>query len=198
MTLANSITLLRILLVPLFAWALLYHNESHAEGYTGSGWYWAAVILFAVAAASDGIDGWVARQFVQKSQLGRILDPVADKLLLVTAIVLLGTVGVAGLGKLPTWFPILVVSRDLILVAGTILVGTLLHNYHFVRPHWTGKVCTFFQITVVAFGLLFPAHPLAKVFLVLAGVMTTASMAVYLTRGWKLLHASSYGEAGRG
>jgi phosphatidylglycerophosphate synthase len=123
---------------------------------------------------------------------------VADKLLLVTAIVLLGTVGVAGLGKLPTWFPILVVSRDLILVAGTILVGTLLHNYHFVRPHWTGKVCTFFQITVVAFGLLFPAHPLAKVFLVLAGVMTTASMAVYLTRGWKLLHASSYGEAGRG
>jgi hypothetical protein len=51
---------------------------------------------------------------------------------------------------------------------------------------------------VVAFGLLFPAHPLAKVFLVLAGVMTTASMAVYLTRGWKLLHASSYGEAGRG
>ena len=198
MTLANSITLLRILLVPLFAWALLYHNESHAEGYTGSGWYWSAVILFAVAAASDGIDGWVARQFGQKSQLGRILDPVADKLLLVTAIVLLGTVGVAGLGKLPTWFPILVVSRDLILVAGTILVGTLLHNYHFVRPHWTGKVCTFFQITVVAFGLLFPAHPLAKVFLVLAGVMTTASMAVYLTRGWKLLHASSYGEAGRG
>jgi len=198
MTLANSITLLRILLVPLFAWALLYHNESHAEGYTGSGWYWAAVILFAVAAASDGIDGWVARQFGQKSQLGRILDPVADKLLLVTAIVLLGTVGVAGLGKLPTWFPILVVSRDLILVAGTILVGTLLHNYHFVRPHWTGKVCTFFQITVVAFGLLFPAHPLAKVFLVLAGVMTTTSMAVYLTRGWKLLHASSYGEAGRG
>jgi CDP-diacylglycerol--glycerol-3-phosphate 3-phosphatidyltransferase/cardiolipin synthase len=197
MTLANSITLLRILLVPLFAWALLYHNESHAEGYTGSGWYWAAVILFAVAAASDGIDGWVARQFGQKSQLGRILDPVADKLLLVTAIVLLGTVGVAGLGKLPTWFPILVVSRDLILVAGTILVGTLLHNYHFVRPHWTGKVCTFFQITVVAFGLLFPAHPLAKVFLVLAGVMTTTSMAVYLTRGWKLLHASSYGEAGR-
>ena len=197
MTLANSITLLRILLVPLFAWALLYHNESHAEGYTGSGWYWAAVILFAVAAASDGIDGWVARQFGQKSQLGRILDPVADKLLLVTAIVLLGTVGVAGLGKLPTWFPILVVSRDLILVAGTILVGTLLHNYHFVRPHWTGKVCTFFQITVVAFGLLFPTHPLAKTFLVLAGVMTVTSMAVYLTRGWKLLHASSYGEAGR-
>jgi CDP-diacylglycerol--glycerol-3-phosphate 3-phosphatidyltransferase/cardiolipin synthase len=198
MTLANSITLLRILLVPLFAWALLYHNESYAEGYTGKGWYWAAVILFTVAAASDGIDGWVARQFGQKSQLGRILDPVADKLLLVTAIVLLGAVGVAGLGKLPTWFPVLVVSRDLILVAGTILVGTLLHNYHFVRPHWTGKVCTFLQIAVVAFGLLLPTHPLAKVFLVLAGLMTVASMAVYLTRGWKLLHASSYGEAGRG
>jgi CDP-diacylglycerol--glycerol-3-phosphate 3-phosphatidyltransferase/cardiolipin synthase len=198
MTIANSITLLRILLVPLFAWALLYHNESYAEGYTGSGWYWAAVILFAVAAASDGIDGWVARQFGQKSQLGRILDPIADKLLLVTAIVLLGTVGVSGLGKLPTWFPILVVSRDLILVAGTILVGTLLHNYHFVRPHWTGKICTFLQIAVVAFGLLLPTHPLAKVFLILAGLMTLVSLGVYLTRGWNLLHASSYGEAGRG
>jgi len=198
MTVANSITLLRILLVPLFAWALLYHNESHAEGYTGSGWYWAVVILFAVAAASDGIDGWVARQFGQKSQLGRILDPIADKLLLVTAIVLLGTVGVSGLGKLPTWFPVLVVSRDLILIAGTILVGTLLHNYHFVRPHWTGKICTFLQIAVVAFGLLLPTHPLAKVFLLLAGLLTVVSLGVYLTRGWKLLHASSYGEAGRG
>lgn len=198
MTLANSITLCRILLVPFFVWAILYHNESHAEGYTGPGWYWAAVIIFAVAAISDGIDGWVARHFGQKSQLGRILDPIADKLLLVTAIVLLGWVGVDGIGKLPTWFPILVVSRDLILVAGTVLVGTLLHNYHFVRPHWTGKVCTFLQIAVVAFGLLLPTHPLAKVFLVLAGLMTVVSMVVYLTRGWKLLHASSYGEAGRG
>jgi len=198
MTVANSITLLRILLVPLFALALLYHNESQAEGYTGSGWYWAAVVLFAVAAALDGIDGWVARQFGQKSQLGRILDPIADKVLLVTAIVLLGTVGVSGLGKLPTWFPILVVSRDLILVAGTVLVGTLLHHYHFVRPHWTGKICTFLQIAVVAFGLLLPTHPLAKVLLVLAGLLTVVSLGVYLTRGWKLLHASSYGEAGRG
>ena len=198
MTLANSITLLRILLVPLFAWALLYHNESHAEGYTGSAWHWAAVTIFAVAALSDGVDGWVARHWGQKSQLGRILDPIADKLLLVTSIVLLGTVGVSGLGKLPTWFPILVVSRDLILVAGTVLVGTLLHNYHFVRPHWTGKVCTFLQINVVAFGLLFPVHALAKVFLVLAGFMTVVSLGVYLTRGWKLLHASSYGEPGRG
>ena len=198
MTLANSITLLRILLVPLFAWTILYHNESHAEGYSGPAWYYAAVGIFALAALSDGIDGWVARHWGQKSQLGRILDPVADKLLLVTSIVLLGTVGVSGLGKLPTWFPILVVSRDLILVAGTILVGTLLHNYDFVRPHWTGKVCTFLQITVVAFGLVLPAHPLAKVFLFLAGLLTLVSMGVYLTRGWKLLHTSSYGEAGRG
>ena len=69
MTLANSITLLRVLLVPLFAWTLLYHNESQAEGYTGSGWYWAAVILFAVAALSDGIDGWVAATAVARAVL---------------------------------------------------------------------------------------------------------------------------------
>ena len=56
MTLANRITLLRILLVPLFAGALLYHSESHAEGYRGNGWYYAAVGLFALAAFSDGID----------------------------------------------------------------------------------------------------------------------------------------------
>ena len=68
------------------------------------------------------MDGWIARHFNQRSHLGRILDPIADKLLLVTGIVLLGTIGVAGKGRLPLWFPILVVSRDLIIVSGTLFV----------------------------------------------------------------------------
>lgn len=197
MTFATGITLLRILLVPLFAGALLYHQESHAEGYIGNGWYYAAVILFAVAAFSDGIDGWIARHFNQRSTLGRILDPVADKLLLVTAVVLLGTVGVAGKGRLPLWFPLLVVSRDLILVAGTLLVGTLVHHYHFVRPHWTGKASTFLQIAAILLGLLFPGESWIRPFLWLAGGMTVVSLGVYVRTGWKLLHTSPYGEPGR-
>ena len=194
MTLANRITFLRILLVPLFAVALLYHNESHAEGYRGNGWYYAAIGLFALAAFSDGIDGYVARHFGQRSQLGRILDPIADKLLLVTAIVLLGTVGVAGKGRLPLWFPILVVSRDLIIVAGTILVGTRISTYQFVSPHWIGKVTTFMQIAVVLLGLLLPGNPSTKPVLWLAGVITVASLAVYVAQGWHLLQ-DSYGDS---
>jgi CDP-diacylglycerol--glycerol-3-phosphate 3-phosphatidyltransferase/cardiolipin synthase len=193
-TLANRITFLRILLVPLFAGALLYHSESHAEGYRGNGWYYAAVGLFALAAFSDGIDGYVARRFGQRSQLGQILDPIADKLLLVTAIVLLGTIGVAGKGRLPLWFPILVVSRDLIIVTGTILVGTRMSTYQFVRPHWIGKVATFLQISVVLLGLLLPGSPSTKPVLWLAGMVTLASLAVYVARGWHLLH-TSYGES---
>ncbi len=194
MTLANRITFLRILLVPLFAGALLYHNESHAEGYPGNEWYYAAIGLFALAAFSDGIDGFVARHFGQRSQLGRILDPIADKLLLVTAIVILGTVGVAGKGRLPLWFPILVVSRDLIIVAGTILVGTRRTTYQFVRPHWIGKVTTFMQIAVVLLGLLLPGNPSTKPVLWLAGVITVASLAVYVAQGWHLLQ-DSYGDS---
>ena len=197
MTFATSITLLRILLVPLFAGALLYHQESHAEGYPGNGWYYAAVILFALAAFSDGIDGWIARHFNQRSTLGRIFDPVADKLLLVTAVVLLGTIGVAGKGRLPLWFPILVVSRDLILVAGTLLVGTLVHHYHFIRPHWTGKASTFFQIAAILLGLLFPGEPWIRPVIWTAGGVTLVSLVVYVMQGWKLLHTSTYGEPSR-
>ena len=136
----------------------------------------------------------MARHFGQRSQLGRILDPIADKLLLVTAIVLLGTVGVAGKGRLPLWFPILVVSRDLIIVAGTILVGTRMSTYQFVRPHWIGKVTTFMQIAVVLLGLLLPGNPSTKPVLWLAGVITVASLAVYVSQGWHLLQ-DSYGDS---
>jgi CDP-diacylglycerol--glycerol-3-phosphate 3-phosphatidyltransferase/cardiolipin synthase len=197
MTFPNALTLLRILLVPLFAGALLYHREYHSEGYTGNAWYYAAIAFFALASLTDGVDGWIARHFNQRSHLGRILDPIADKLLLVTGIVLLGTIGVAGKGRLPLWFPILVVSRDLIIVSGTLFVGTLLHNYQFVKPHWTGKVCTFFQIAVVLLGLLLPGNPSTWPVLWAAGAMTSLSLVIYLRQGWMLLHQSSYGEPAR-
>ncbi len=194
MTFATVLTLLRILLVPLFAGALLYHREYHEEGYSGYAWYYAAVALFAFAALTDGVDGWIARHFNQRSRLGRILDPIADKLLLVTGIVLLGTIGVAGKGRLPLWFPVLVVSRDLILVSGTLFLGTILHNYDFVKPHWTGKVCTFFQIAVVLVGLLLPGNSATWPILWAAGAMTSLSLVIYLKQGWDLFHQTSYGD----
>jgi len=193
-TFATILTLVRILMVPLFAGALLYHRESFEEGYRGNGWYYAAIFFFALAALTDGVDGWIARHFQQQSHLGRILDPIADKLLLVTGIVLLGTIGVAGKGRLPIWFPVLVVSRDFVIVAGTLFLGTLLHGYHFVKPHWTGKVCTFFQIGVVLLGLLLPGNASTWPVLWAAGAMTSLSMVIYLKQGWDLLHQSNYGK----
>jgi phosphatidylglycerophosphate synthase len=86
------------------------------------------------------------------------------------------------------------VSRDLIIVSGTLLVGNLLHSYHFVKPHWTGKVCTFFQIAVVLLGLLLPGNTSTWPVLWMAGAMTSLSLVIYLKQGWTLLHRSSYGE----
>jgi phosphatidylglycerophosphate synthase len=63
-----------------------------------------------------------------------------------------------------------------------------------VKPHWTGKVCTFFQIAVVLLGLLLPGHSFAWPVLWVAGVMTSLSMVIYLKQGWDLLHQSNYGK----
>ena len=152
MNLPTKITFSRIvatilMIIALFVLSLIPNLSTPELGNTRINLIFLIIfIFFLIASYTDHLDGKLARKNNQVTDLGKFLDPIADTLLLVTAIVLLGTVGVSGLGKLPTWFPILVVSRDLILVAGTILVGTLLHNYQFVRPHWTGKICTFLQI----------------------------------------------------
>lgn len=124
----NGLTFLRILLVIPFAWALADDN------------YRAALVLFFVAAATDGLDGLLARVYGWKSRLGAIADPLADKLLLVVAYLMLSVTGV-----LPMWLFVLVFGRDLVIVGGGLLFHRLIGPFD-VRPSVSGKLNTLVQI----------------------------------------------------
>ena len=140
----NLITLVRILLVAPITYALLHEA------------YQLALLLFAVAAISDGLDGWLARRNGWSSRLGAILDPMADKLLLVAAYLSLGWVGV-----LPAWLVAIVMGRDLLIVAGAGLYRWLVGPF-VVRPSLVSKLNTFFQILlVVAVVLSLALYPLS-------------------------------------
>jgi|AP12_2_1047962.scaffolds.fasta_scaffold05299_2 cardiolipin synthase len=127
----NLITVFRFLLVPPLVWLLL--NDRFA----------AALSVFCVAGFSDGLDGYLAKRFQWTSRLGALLDPLADKLLLVASFITLGW-----LGWIPLWLVVLVCLRDLVIVAGAV-------SYHFLIEHLSAdpslisKLNTFAQILLV-------------------------------------------------
>lgn len=178
MTIPNFITILRLLAVPAVVWALL------------SGYRDAAFYGFLAAGISDGVDGFIARRFDMRSVLGAYLDPVADKLLLVSVFVVLGL-----LGELPLWLVIAAVSRDLLIVLAVLLSSVMGHPVA-VKPLFVSKANTASQIALavvvlaeLAFGQRF--EPLRPALVALSGVLTVASAAAYLV-GW-LRHMSGHG-----
>jgi cardiolipin synthase (CMP-forming) len=155
MTTANRITIFRILLIPVFVLLLLDYIRDYQKGGEKE---WERVIacaLFAVAAISDGVDGYIARRYHQKSELGTFLDPLADKALLVSAMILLSVRFKDGtpFDLLPLWFPVLVISRDLMLLVGTVLIHMLAGKMT-PRPRLVGKCATFFQMITLGWVLL--------------------------------------------
>ena len=133
LTAANQLTILRMLLIPAFVILLLY-------GYRG----W-ALITFFTAGITDMLDGLIARKAGQKTDLGAWLDPMADKLLLVTMFIVLTLPGVGSPNRLPLWFTILVISRDVAIVA-TVAVINLAVGPRTFRPSIFGKIATFTYI----------------------------------------------------
>jgi CDP-diacylglycerol--glycerol-3-phosphate 3-phosphatidyltransferase len=108
MTTANKITIARIFVIPLFVMMAIYYGRSVQAGEPEEWQRWSAVALFLIAAASDGVDGYIARRYNQRSRLGVILDPIADKGLLLAAII---TLSVSNWRfELPVWFPVLVIA----------------------------------------------------------------------------------------
>jgi CDP-diacylglycerol--glycerol-3-phosphate 3-phosphatidyltransferase len=148
MTTANKVTILRILLIPFFVVELIYYlqtgNEIHRL---------LALLSFAVTAILDGVDGYIARRYNQKSELGAILDPLADKLLLVSAIVTLSFNRSPHLGQIPLWFTGTVLGRDMLLLIG-IAVIRLTVGQVAVRPRLAGKIATVLQMGTVIWVLL--------------------------------------------
>lgn len=182
MTLANKITITRILLIPVFVLFCIYYGRGIETG-TAEEWQrWAAIITFIAAAASDGFDGWVARRRGQRSKLGAILDPIADKGLLLTAIITLSfskwTYG------FPIWFPVLVIARDAVIVLGFAVLHYLDQRLE-VKVSFAGKLATAAQMVTIAWVMLQLPHHLVSVYV--AGFFTLASGAVYVSGGIRQL-----------
>lgn len=179
LTIANMITILRFLLVPVVVLALL---QSRMD--------W-ALAGFLVAGISDGVDGFVARQFDQRSELGAYLDPMADKILLVSVFVVLGY-----MEELPLWLVVAAVSRDALIV-GAVLLSTIMGNPVAMKPLYVSKANTAIQIVLAATVLAELAFdtsfgPVRQILILLSGVLTVASAGAYLVP-W-LRHMNGNGE----
>jgi CDP-diacylglycerol--glycerol-3-phosphate 3-phosphatidyltransferase len=133
MTTANKVTIFRILLIPFFVVEILYYVQHGNELNR-----WLGISAFALAAVCDGVDGYIARQFNQRSELGAILDPLADKLLLVSGIVLLSFDHLPYLSTVPLWLAGTIIGRDIVLLAGLIVIQMLVGKVT-VRPRVIGN-----------------------------------------------------------
>ena len=205
MTTANKITIARIMMIPVFVMMAIYYGRSVQRGEPLEWQRWTAIAVFVAAAASDGIDGYIARRFNQKSQLGMVLDPLADKGLLLSGIITLSVSNWAY--EFPVWFPVLVVARDVVILSGTLTLHFLNGSVR-VKPSWTGKTATAVQMVAIALCMLqwnWFEKSLAiggwtltvgtlDLSVWLAGFFTLVSGFGYVVTGIAQLHAKGHGD----
>jgi cardiolipin synthase len=186
MTTANKITVVRILMIPVFVTLAIYYGQSIQRGEPLEWQRFAAIVVFLIAAVSDGLDGYVARRYNQRSALGVILDPIADKGLLLSGIITLSISNWSdvdpGYGKFPAWFPVLVITRDAVIVVGAVVLH-LLNGKVRLRPSWTGKVATVLQMCAIAWVMLQLRFIPLPYIVIGAGVFTLISGVVYVLDG---------------
>ena len=173
MNLPNYITLLRIVLIPFFINLMIY------------AYYREALMVFIAACLTDALDGMIARLTNSKTDLGAFLDPMADKLLILSAFVTLVL-----LDMLPVWLVIIVVSRDIILVLGSIAIYFTGHQFT-ARPSIVGKATTVLQFIVVTLSLVLKNFGtewgLMTFLLWTTAGFTLASGVQYIARGVKIV-----------
>jgi cardiolipin synthase len=161
----NLLTVLRILVTPLFVIFLIRNQHGYA------------LLVFVFAGVSDGLDGLIARWLNQRSDLGAVLDPIADKLLLTAAYITLGI-----LKEIPGWLAVLVISRDVLIVTG-IAVLTFANIHFDIRPSLVSKWTTVFQILMIGVSLLD---------LDFSGAQTLQLALVWVTAGMTVLSGLHY------
>jgi len=165
--LPNALCVLRMLLAVPVAW-FLYHER-----------YDVTFVVFFIAAISDGLDGYIAKRFNWTSELGKILDPLADKLLLVTVFITL-----AMIGKVAPWLVTLVVARDIIIAVGATLYRRMAGSLENTGPTWISKVNTVMQISYVLAAILASSVSWPGA--------TTISMLGYITAGTTIISGVDY------
>jgi CDP-diacylglycerol--glycerol-3-phosphate 3-phosphatidyltransferase len=187
MTFATKITVTRLCLVPVFALLAIIYGIGAGAGSPVESYRWAALSVFIFAAATDGIDGWIARRFDQRSDLGAFLDPIADKALVLTAILILTFVDWGPDGwRIPFWFTAIVVLRDCVILGGIRILYSAKKKVA-IQPNWTGKVCTFSLFLVLGWVML-RVVPLSPIYpCIFAAVFTLLSMLKYIQQGLHIL-----------
>jgi cardiolipin synthase (CMP-forming) len=201
MTTANKITLVRIAMIPVFVALAIYYGESVRRGDPLEWQRFAAIIVFLLAAVSDGLDGYVARRYNQRSQLGVILDPIADKGLLLSGIITLSITNWSqsdpDYGKFPVWFPVLVITRDAVILVGAAILHYFIGNKMRVKPSWTGKVATVCQMCAIAWVMLQLRFLPLWFVVIVAGIFTLISGVIYVIEGVRQLQAEGHAHATR-
>lgn len=171
--LPNLITIFRIALVPVLI--LLLKDQEYAM----------ALVVFAVAGVSDGLDGFIAKRFHCETRLGSILDPLADKTLLVSSYVMLML-----LNHLPFWLMLTVAFRDLLIVSGYLVYTSMVGPVQ-MRPSWLSKLNTFMQIALIVVILAQQAmqliYPLAVDVLIYAVLLTTVASGLHYLWAWLVI-----------
>ncbi|MEN6638148.1 MAG: CDP-alcohol phosphatidyltransferase family protein [Smithellaceae bacterium] len=183
MNIPNFLSLLRIILVPVFVIFLM-----QAE-------YDKALITFMIAGLTDALDGTLARLLNCQTALGAYLDPIADKLLLVTSFVTLAIYGI-----IPAWLAVIVISRDCIILLG-IAILTLMSVTYEIKPAIVSKITTALQIATIFLALLYKAvtHDFGYFWIIglcwVTAIFTVISGLVYVSRGIRILNKSVAEEA---
>jgi cardiolipin synthase len=176
LTTANQLTILRIIFVPVFLMLL-------SEGETG----W-ALTIFCAAVVTDVLDGIIARRFGQKTSIGAVLDPVADKLLMTASIVILSLRQMGFPNLIPRWLIILMISRDVFILLSSLLI-ILMIGWRVFKPSPYGKASTVLQ-AVTVFAVLYcnwlgNTVPQLRILFLLTGLATAFSGLHYLITGRK-------------
>src|SRR4051795_11993631 len=199
MTTANKITIVRIAMIPAFVLMAIYYGESIKHGDPQEWQRFAAIAIFLIAAVSDGLDGYVARRYNQRSALGVILDPIADKGLLLSGIITLSisnwSLADPNYGKFPLWFPVLVITRDAVILVGAAILHYFIGSKMHVKPSWTGKVATVCQMCAIAWVMLQLRFLPLWFVVVVAGIFTLVSGVIYVVQGVRQLQAEGHAHA---
>ncbi|HTL17687.1 MAG TPA: CDP-alcohol phosphatidyltransferase family protein [Patescibacteria group bacterium] len=183
MTTANKVTIGRILLIPIFVVEVLYYVNTGYEVHRLLG-----LLCFGIAAICDGVDGYIARHYNQRSELGAVLDPLADKLLLVSGIVLLSFDHRPYFQIIPLWLTGTIIGRDILLLVGLIVIQMMVGKVK-VRPRILGKIATVLQMIVVLWVLLKWGGKWLIGWTLSAAICTGISGLLYLYDGTRQLSA---------
>jgi cardiolipin synthase len=179
-TTATQLTILRIVFVPVFIILLTYDLKGYA------------LATFVAAGLTDALDGIIARRFRQKSAIGAVLDPLADKLLMTASIILLSLPQMGFMNLIPRWLLIVMISRDVFILLVSLLI-ILTVGWRIFRPSVYGKASTVLQVVTIL-AVLYAnwrevAMPDLKLLFALTGVLTVASGLHYLITSRRYLES---------